>query len=122
MARRTGRFPQLVAAGPGGPRKDMKIVPAKPTEESETRDTAARLAGSRPKSLAKAHLRFETKAPPATPPELICPSCDRPLLYECSHVGGVNTRHSEQWDDYTCSASCGTFVYRHRTRKLRRVG
>jgi hypothetical protein len=49
--------------------------PAKPSEESGTRrDTAARLAEPRPKSLAKAHLRFESNAPPATPPELICPS------------------------------------------------
>lgn len=94
--------------------------PPMPSKETGTRkDTAAPLA-ERPKSLAKAHLRFETTAPPAQPPELICPSCDRPLLYECSHVGGVSTRHAEQWDDYTCS-SCGTFIYRHRTRKLRRV-
>lgn len=72
------------------------------------------------KSLAKAHPRFETTTPPAKPPDLTCPSCDTPLVYERSHVGGVSSRHPEQWDDYAC-VSCGTFVYRHRTRKLRRA-
>ena len=96
--------------------------PPTPSKERGTRgDTTAPLP-ERPKSLAKAHLRFETTAPPAQPPELICPSCDRPLLYACSHIGGVSTRYPEQWDDYKCSASCGTFIYRHRTRKLRRLG
>jgi DNA-binding response OmpR family regulator len=97
--------------------------PAKPSEQSGTRrDTAPRLAERRPKSLTKAHLRFETITLPARPAELICPSCDRPLLYECSHVAGVSTGHAEQWDDYTCTATCGIFVYRHRTRKLSRIG
>ena len=72
-------------------------------------------------SLTKAHVRLETTKPPARPPALVCPWCDTPLVYELSHVGGVSGRHSEQWDDYTC-ASCGTFVYRHRTRKLRHTG
>jgi CheY-like chemotaxis protein len=76
----------------------------------------------RRKPLTKAHPRFATKTPPANPPELICPSCDLPLTYESSHMGGVSSRHPEQWDDYTCPASCGTFVYRQRTRKLRRTG
>ncbi len=73
-------------------------------------------------SLAKAHPRFETKLPPAEPPDLVCPSCDTPLVYQRSHVGGVSGRHPEQWDHYTCPASCGTFEYRQRTRKLRRAG
>ena len=73
-------------------------------------------------TLVKAHPRFDTTTPPATPPDLVCPSCDTALVYEHSHVGGVSSRHPEQWDDYTCPASCGMFVYRHRTRKLRRAG
>jgi two-component system chemotaxis response regulator CheY len=72
-------------------------------------------------SQTKAHLRAQTIEPPAAPPALTCPSCDRPLNYEHSHVGGVSRRHAEQWDTYTCPASCGTFEYRQRTRKLRRV-
>ena len=54
-------------------------------------------------------------------PELVCPVCNRWLTYEHSHVGGVGDRHPEQWDYYVCSGSCGTFQYRQRTRKLRRV-
>jgi CheY-like chemotaxis protein len=54
-------------------------------------------------------------------PELLCPSCSHWLRYQHSHIGGVSDRHSEQWDYYVCSASCGPFQYRQRTRKLRRV-
>ena len=52
---------------------------------------------------------------------LVCPNCDRPLQYVRSHVGGVSARLSEQWDYYTCHGACGTFQYRQRTRRLRRV-
>jgi CheY-like chemotaxis protein len=65
--------------------------------------------------------RYRTTTPPETPPALACPSCYGALTYEHSHVGGVSDRHREQWDQYVCHASCGTFHYRHRTRKLRRV-
>jgi hypothetical protein len=34
-------------------------------------------------------------------------------------MDGPRSRN-EQWDYYGCSV-CGTFQYRHRTRKLRRV-
>ena len=72
-------------------------------------------------SMARTHERRETTAPPVPPPELICPECDRPLVYQHSNVGGVSARNSEQWDYYECSAGCGMFQYRLRTRKLRRV-
>ena len=86
-------------------------------------DRLGRLPGDvRRKSLAKAHPRFATKTPPASPPDLLCPLCDRPLAYKRSHIGGINSHSPEQWDEYTCHASCGTFEYRQRTRKLRRVG
>lgn len=70
--------------------------------------------------LAKSHARFRTTAPPAPPPALSCPSCDHPLTYDHSYVGGVSSLHPEQWDYYTCS-TCGTFQYRQRTRKLHGV-
>jgi CheY-like chemotaxis protein len=70
-------------------------------------------------ALAKTHQRFQTTAPPTPPPALTCPACDRSLKYDHSHVGGVS-RQPEQWDYYICS-TCGTFQYRQRTRKLRRV-
>ena len=73
-------------------------------------------------SLSRAHRRGETKNPPATPPTLLCPACDRPLIYQRSHVGGVSARNPEQWDYYECPAGCGTFQFRQRTRKLRSAG
>jgi DNA-binding response OmpR family regulator len=54
-------------------------------------------------------------------PELLCPSCNQWLRYQHSHIGGTGDRDPEQWDYYVCSASCGSFQYRQRTRKLRRV-
>jgi CheY-like chemotaxis protein len=72
-------------------------------------------------SLKKAHQRGDTINPPLPPPSLVCPSCDRPLTYRRSHVGGVSSKHSEQWDYYECDGGCGTFQHRARTRKLRKV-
>ena len=71
--------------------------------------------------LSRAYLRGDTTTPSISPPALVCPVCDQPLRYVKSHVGGVSARHAEQWDDYECTAGCGTFQYRQRTRKLRRV-
>ena len=76
---------------------------------------------TRRRTLSTAHARLETTTPPLPPPTLRCPSCDRSLEYVRSHVGGVNGRQREQWDEYKCLPSCGTFVYRHRTRRLRRA-
>jgi CheY-like chemotaxis protein len=70
---------------------------------------------------SRAFERLATTDPPNPPPSLVCPVCDRPLVYVRSHVGGVSARHAEQWDYFECAAGCGTFQYRHRTRRLRRV-
>jgi twitching motility two-component system response regulator PilG len=70
--------------------------------------------------LSRSHARHDTTTPPAIPPVLMCPSCDRMLRYLHSHIGGVSIRHQEQWDYFECPGSCGTFQYRERTRKLRR--
>ena len=91
------------------------------TRASVQLSRSAELLSRHRRTLVRAHERFETTAPPLHPPELRCPTCDRALQYERSHVGGVSDRHSEQWDYYVCSAACGTFQYRQRTRKLRRV-
>jgi CheY-like chemotaxis protein len=83
-----------------------------------------RLAPSRTQrgiSFAKAHQRFTTTTPPKSPPALSCPSCDRALKYEKSHVGGVSDRHPEQWDYFVCRSGCGVFQYRQRTRRVRRL-
>ena len=71
--------------------------------------------------LSRTHLRGETELPPASPPDLICPDCDRPLEYKSSQVGGVSVHHAEQWDYFVCTAGCGTFQHRQRTRKVRKV-
>jgi CheY-like chemotaxis protein len=55
------------------------------------------------------------------PPTLRCPMCDRRLQHERSHTGGLGAHGAEQWDYFSC-VQCGAFQYRHRTRKLRRVG
>jgi hypothetical protein len=51
----------------------------------------------------------------------VCPECNKPLKYVRSHIGGVTAQNSEQWDYFGCTGGCGTFQFRERTRKLRRV-
>ena len=70
---------------------------------------------------SRLHRRYDTTEPPAAPPTLRCPACDRALTYGFSHIGGVSAREPEHWDYYTCSGPCGQFQYRQRTRKLQRV-
>jgi len=70
-------------------------------------------------SLRRAHVRGETRQPPAPPPDLYCPVCDAPLRYVVSHIGGVSERDPEQWDYFNCAACYGSFEYRQRTRKVR---
>ena len=77
-------------------------------------------AEERRTTLAKAHRREGTVSPPLRPPALKCPTCDRTLTYQFSHIGGVSERHPEQWDYLSCS-SCGGFQYRQRTRRIRRL-
>ena len=79
------------------------------------------LSVTRRSTLARSHNRHQTAAPPLPPPQLVCPQCDASLTYDHSNIGGVSARHSEQWDYYGCPAGCGTFQYRQRTRKLRKV-
>jgi two-component system chemotaxis response regulator CheY len=83
-------------------------------------NVAARGEGHSRTTLSKSFPRMATTTPPASPPALVCPSCDRPLSYERSEIGGVSRRHPEQWDYYSCD-SCGTFQHRQRTRRLRRI-
>jgi two-component system, cell cycle response regulator DivK len=75
----------------------------------------------RRRALSRTFVRADTTKPPVDPPVLVCPACDRPLIYQRSHVGGVSERHAEQWDYFECPKGCGNFQYRQRTRKLRKV-
>ena len=71
--------------------------------------------------LSRTHERYDTTRPPLAPPPLRCPSCDQPLSYESSHIGGVSPRDPEQWDYFSCSFCGGRFEYRQRTRTTRRA-
>jgi hypothetical protein len=57
-----------------------------------------------------------TTTPDPEPPQLLCPTCVRPLVYRQTIIGGVQP--IERWDQFECRA-CGPFEYRYRTRKLR---
>jgi len=57
-----------------------------------------------------------TTTPETPAPELLCPQCDRPLVYRETVISGV--KPIERWDYFACPR-CGGFVYRDRTRKLR---
>jgi hypothetical protein len=59
-----------------------------------------------------------TSMPETPPPQIFCPTCDRPLVYRQTVLGGV--KPLERWDYFECRI-CGSFVYRDRTRQLRRV-
>jgi CheY-like chemotaxis protein len=82
--------------------------------------TLSVLSPHRRSVLVKTHSRFSTTTPSVAPPRLKCPSCDVPLKYDLSYVGGVSDRHPEQWDYFSCS-TCGTFQYRQRTHRVRRI-
>jgi len=90
-------------------------------EVSRSLQLQIRAGRARGRAQSRQFSREDTTMPPLTPPELLCPSCDKPLAYQHSHVGGVSERHREQWDYYECANGCGTFQYRQRTRKLRHV-
>jgi len=77
--------------------------------------------GQRRAMLNHVHGRRTTTEPPVAPPTLMCPSCYQSLRYLQSYIGGVSARLPEQWDYYECETGCGTFQYRHRTRKLRQI-
>jgi hypothetical protein len=57
-----------------------------------------------------------TSSPDTAPPQLLCPTCHRALEYRQTVVSGV--KPMERWDYFDCR-TCGVFVYRERTRKLR---
>ena len=103
---------------PRDPAAAAKASAAAPPEISE--NALADFEERRRSASVEVHSRFNATTPARPPFSLICPTCERPLTYHRSHIGGVNDRHLEQWDYYTCPV-CGVFQYRQRTRALRRV-
>jgi hypothetical protein len=59
-----------------------------------------------------------TTTPDTPAPQLLCPGCDQLLAYRQTVISGI--KPIERWDYYECR-TCGSFVYRERTRKLRPV-
>jgi two-component system chemotaxis response regulator CheY len=101
--------------------RDPSVTRAHSTARQPSRNLGAPSPEQRGIARARAHKRFATTSPPKSPPALSCPSCDGTLRYRESHIGGVSDRHPEQWDYFVCVRGCGTFQYRQRTRKVRRV-
>jgi hypothetical protein len=69
----------------------------------------------RPVKRAKRKATF-TSTPDVPPPQLLCPNCDAALAYRQTVISGV--KPIERWDYFDCR-TCGPFIYRDRTRKLR---
>ena len=126
----------IVVAEPTTPRHIVSLSLRLITELKDPSDRAAATKAAAPGEISENTLadfeerrraasvevrsRFTATTPARPPFSLICPKCERPLTYHRSHIGGVNDRHLEQWDYYTCPV-CGVFQYRQRTRSLRRV-
>jgi hypothetical protein len=91
------------------------------TKQREPRDVSPSEAGQssasqlRPKRTRQ--LPVFTSMPNSPPPQLLCPNCNGPLAYRQTVIGGI--KPVERWDYLECR-TCGQFVYRDRTRKLRR--
>ena len=59
-----------------------------------------------------------TSTPETAAPNLCCPICSLSLKYRETVIAGV--KPIERWDYFECG-TCGTFVYRDRTKRLRAV-
>jgi CheY-like chemotaxis protein len=101
--------------------RDLRDTPKLSSRIADAESVAQTSRQRSSRSMSRTHLRGETDLPPSSPPNLICPDCDRALDYKSSQVGGVSQRNAEQWDYFICRTGCGTFQYRQRTRKLRKV-
>jgi hypothetical protein len=77
-----------------------------------------RAAGEAPERSTRRTRRTPlfTSSPDQPAPEIRCPTCDVVLVYQRTVIGGV--RPVERWDYLSCR-TCGEFVYRDRTRRLR---
>jgi CheY-like chemotaxis protein len=88
---------------------------ASPSTDSMESEPA--LPSPRARIKSRSYQRQFTTTPPKAPPQLYCPGCDGKLAYVNSYIGGVSEKFPEQWDYFSCDR-CGTYCYRHRTRKL----
>jgi hypothetical protein len=108
--REYGETPAPQHAGPHNP------APQPATAASvDLSSTVAPLVAQPPARRPRRSPTF-TSSPEVPAPQLLCPSCDRFLVYRETVISGV--KPIERWDYFECR-TCGTFVYRDRTRKLR---
>jgi CheY-like chemotaxis protein len=84
-------------------------------------EVADRASGRRERMMSHVYQRYATTMPPQVPPSPRCPRCDLVLTYIHSQIGGVSARSPEQWDLFECPRRCGSFEYRHRTKRLRLI-
>lgn len=131
MARHRGRIPpgaSAVLVKPIAVPEMMETIRSVVTTSvADVRDGTQRaiaiatnaLEDERPRLKSRSHQRYATTIPPLPPPTLRCPRCDGWLTYLRSYIGGVNANASEQWDIFDCPAQCGSFEYRHRTKRLK---
>jgi CheY-like chemotaxis protein len=95
----------------------VKRVCSAPAFEDVTSAPAAEESATSPRKKSRRPDAHFTTSPPRPAPHVFCPRCTAPLTYRYSYTGGVSARFPEQWDYFTC-AKCGTYRYRHRTRRL----
>ena len=81
--------------------------------QSSIASDAGGLGQARETNQTNRHLHLRPAIPP---PKLLCPNCDVVLAYRQTVISGV--KPIERWDYFDC-ATCGPFIYRDRTRKLR---
>jgi DNA-binding response OmpR family regulator len=121
MPDRVGEEVRRLLAQSGQLRTDARNVSAWVARQiAKAQEVCARSEAVPPKLKSRTMERYSTTEPPLVPPVLVC-ICGAELRYVRSHIGGVSDRHREQWDYLDCPAGCGTYQYRPRTRKLRKV-
>jgi hypothetical protein len=96
----------------------MDTKPVERSDESLNRTSPATPEAGGHAGSAKRTRRSATftSTPDIPPPQLLCPTCDTALAYRQTVISGV--KPIERWDYFDCR-TCGPFVYRERTRKLR---
>jgi hypothetical protein len=101
-------------------RRAQEVYERIDTQVAKSNDLISRTTANRQHlRLSRAHDRRTTAMPPAAPPALVCPVCDKPLAYVVSRIGGVSERFAEQWDYFECVVCSCAYEYRQRTKKIR---
>jgi hypothetical protein len=78
---------------------------------------AALIKAARAGLMSRPKADFTTHPEPP-PPSLLCPKCDRPLVYRLTVLNGIKPR--ERWDYFEC-LTCGPVEYRERTHTVRLI-